>query len=73
MIIPSFNCSGEAAAHDAANHDLIQCALCQNPSPGGDVRHYPEGPLCETCHQETEDGEALDAWTELRRRVYGGE
>lgn len=51
----AFHCSGESAAHDAGAHDMTACADCHRHFPGGSMRVYPHGNVCEECHDERQD------------------
>lgn len=50
-----FECSGEAAAHDAGAFDMCACADCQRHFPGGSLRCYPHGNICDDCHENRQD------------------
>lgn len=65
-----FGCAGEAAAHDASAHDQCACADCRLMFPGGSLRVYPHGNICENCHEERQDnGMAREAFGESPRQI----
>jgi hypothetical protein len=62
--------SGESAAHDAGAHDQCACADCRLMFPGGSLRVYPHGNVCEDCHEERQDnGLAREAFGESPRQI----
>jgi hypothetical protein len=46
---------GEALALSAGAFDMCQCADCHRHFPGGQLRCYPHGNVCEECHEDRQD------------------
>lgn len=65
----AFRCSGEAAAFEAGRHDMCACADCHRHFPGGSLRCYPHGNICEECHEDRQDaGITREAFGESPRQ-----